>query len=82
MTLFWIAVTGAICYAASLYAWPFRPCPRCRGSGTNRGSNRRRHGNCKRCGGTRRVQRLGSKFVHRTFLAVRKEREKERKRRQ
>ena len=32
--------------------------------------NRSRHGDCGRCGGSRRVQRLGSKFVHGTVLSI------------
>jgi hypothetical protein len=70
MDLFLITVAAIACYAISLYAWPFRPCPRCQGKGTNRGSNARRHGMCKRCGGTRHVQRLGSKTVHRAVRSI------------
>ncbi len=80
MTLFWLALTGAVCCTVSLYVWPFKPCPKCNGRGTNPGSNRRRHGDCKRCGGTRRVQRAGSKFVHQTVLSVLSERRKARER--
>lgn len=56
------AVVG---YAAWAYFHPFRPCPRCKGKGTNRGSTRRRSGRCKRCGGTRQVQARGSRALHR-----------------
>jgi DnaJ-class molecular chaperone len=54
------------------HAWfhPFRPCPRCHGKGTNPGSNRKRHGDCRRCHGTRRVQRIGSRTVHRAVRAI------------
>jgi DnaJ-class molecular chaperone len=68
-------------YVVSLYVWPFRPCPRCAGKGTNRGSTRKRHGDCGRCGGSRRVQRRGSKFVHGTVLSIASERRKARERR-
>lgn len=64
-----LAIVGALAYAGSLWMWPFRPCRRCGGSGTNMGSNRRRHGNCSRCKGTRRVVRLGARPV---WLALRK----------
>ncbi len=37
------------------------------GQGTNRGSTRKRHGTCRRCNGTRHVQRLGSRTVHRAI---------------
>jgi DnaJ-class molecular chaperone len=56
---------GAVAYAVSLYFWPMRPCRRCGGKGTNRGSNRRRFGTCRRCKGSRSVQRIGSRAVHR-----------------
>jgi hypothetical protein len=71
MALFLIGLAAATCYLASLYAWPFRPCSRCGGTGRNRGSNKRRYGTCKgrRCDrGT--VQRLGSKTVHRAVRAL------------
>lgn len=55
----------AVCWAVSLYLWPFATCGRCRGKRTNAGSNRKRWGACKRCGGTGQRQRLGSKAVHR-----------------
>jgi DnaJ-class molecular chaperone len=67
----------AAAYVVSLYLWPYRPCPRCDGKGTNRGSSRRRFGKCKRCDGTRSVQRTGSRQVHRAVRgAVRYRKEK------
>lgn len=73
-----LVVLGAVvAYTGSLYIWPMRPCPRCSGKGTNRGSNRRRFGPCKRCKGTRAVQRIGSRQVHRAVRgAVRYRKEK------
>jgi hypothetical protein len=71
MTLFLLGLAAAVIYTGSLYAWPFRPCSRCGGTGRNRGSNRRRYGTCKarRCDrGT--VQRLGSKTVHRAVRSL------------
>lgn len=65
MQLFLIGCGLLICWAVSLYFWPFAPCRRCSGKGTNAGSNRKRFGDCKRCGGTRKRQRLGSRTVHR-----------------
>jgi hypothetical protein len=66
--------TGALlAYAASLYKFPFRPCGWCKGTGRNRGSNARRFGHCWRCHGTGRVQRLGSRTVHRLAWALRGE---------
>lgn len=44
------------------------------------GSNRQRWGECKRCGGSGRRQRLGSRAVHSAVLSVRSERARERER--
>lgn len=60
-----IVTADALAYAAWAYFHPFRPCPRCQGSGTNRLSTRRRSGRCTRCGGTRQVQTAGSRMLHR-----------------
>ena len=49
------------------YWLPFAPCRRCKGRKTNRGSTRKRFGNCRRCGGTGHRQVLGSKTVHRAM---------------
>ena len=62
----------AVCawWLASRLWWPFRPCTRCQGRGTNRGSTSKRHGTCRRCNGTRHVQRLGSRTVHRAVRSA------------
>jgi hypothetical protein len=60
-------------WVGSLYHWPFGPCPRCGGSGLNRGSSRKRFGECPRCRGRRRVQRRGSRTVHRLAATIRGE---------
>ena len=65
MQLFLIGCGLAVAWAVGLYLWPFTSCGRCRGKRTNAGSNRKRWGPCKRCGGTGSRQRLGSKTVHR-----------------
>ena len=71
LALFLLALAGAVFYVGSLYAWPFRSCPRCGGTGRNRGSNARRFGQCKRrgCNGGR-VQRTGSRTVHQAVRAL------------
>jgi hypothetical protein len=76
----WVLIGSAAAawWLAARYWWPFRPCPRCQGRGTNRGSNKRRHGPCRRCQGTRHVQRLGSRTVNkavRSIIRYRKNRE-------
>jgi hypothetical protein len=79
METFLLGLGAAAAYTGSLYLWPFRPCPRCKASGTNPGSNQHRHGTCRRCKGTRHVQRIGSRQVHkavRAVIAYRRDREK------
>jgi DnaJ-class molecular chaperone len=62
-----IAVGG---YALSLYLWPFRPCPRCKGSGKNRGSNKKRFGQCRRCQNRGSLRRIGAKTIHRGAVSL------------
>lgn len=82
MTLFLLIFAALICWAVSLYVWPFGPCGKCRGGGRNAGSNSKRFGDCSRCGGSGRRQRFGSAFVHRQVLSFRSEQARERKRRE
>jgi hypothetical protein len=60
---------GAVNVAA-LYFWPFAPCLRCKGTGRNRGSNRKRFGECRRCKATGRRARLGARLVHRGAVSL------------
>jgi hypothetical protein len=60
-----VLAAAALTWVVSLYLWPFKPCPRCKGGGTNRGSNRRRHGDCRRCHRDRRVPRVAARTIHR-----------------
>lgn len=60
-------ITGLV---ISRWRWPLRPCPRCRGKGTNRGSTGRRYGRCPKCKGTKQVKRVGATAVHRFFWSV------------
>src|SRR3989442_10001882 len=57
-------------YAVSLYFWPWRNCPRCRGTRVNTGSNRHRYGMCKRCSGTGRTCRIGATAMHRFYWSA------------
>jgi hypothetical protein len=54
-----------------LLRYPLGPCRRCRGTGTNKGSNRKRWGMCKACGGAKQRQRFGAGAVHRFWWSVR-----------
>jgi DnaJ-class molecular chaperone len=80
VTLFLLIAAALACWAVSLYLWPLRPCGKCKGSGRNAGSNPQRFGECKRCGGSGRRQRFGSRTVHRQMLAVRREHGRKRQR--
>ena len=60
----------ALAWAASRLWWPYKPCRRCGATGRNPGSNDRRHGDCRRCHGARRVRRFGAGYVHRLKLAI------------
>jgi hypothetical protein len=66
-----VCLICAAWWVVSRWAWPWRPCPRCKGSGRNRGSDKRRHGDCKRCGGSHRVRRFGARAVHQAIAGVR-----------
>lgn len=64
-TLFLGAVILAALYVASLKIWPFTSCGWCSGGGRNAGSNRKRWGNCRHCGGTGRRLRFGARMLAR-----------------
>jgi hypothetical protein len=51
-------------WAGWLYLFPFGACPRCKGTGHIKRGPRRRPV-CPRCKGRRRVQRRGSRTIHR-----------------
>jgi DnaJ-class molecular chaperone len=53
-----------------LYLRPFGRCPRCKGTGHIKHGPRRRRV-CPRCRGQRRIQRRGSRTIHRLARAVR-----------
>jgi DnaJ-class molecular chaperone len=63
-----IAALGA--WGGSLYVRPFGRCGKCGGRGTIR-SGKRRVKVCPRCKGRRRVQRTGSRTVHRAARRIR-----------
>ena len=67
------AVLAAVVVAVwlgRLYFWPFSPCRRCKGTGRNVGSTRKRFGMCGKCDGSGRRRRMGSKTVHRAVVAL------------
>jgi hypothetical protein len=65
-----LVLIGIGAYAGSLYLWPFRPCMRCGGTGRNKGSNRKRFGECRRCKGSGKLRRLGAKTIHRGAVSL------------
>jgi DnaJ-class molecular chaperone len=70
-----LAVIAALAlWAGSLYVHPFGRCGKCKGTGHVRRSPRRRPV-CPRCKGRRRVQRHGSRTVHRAIRKIREGRQ-------
>jgi DnaJ-class molecular chaperone len=69
-TLILAAHAALAAWAGSLYVHPFGRCGKCGGRGTIR-SGRRRVKVCPRCKGRRRVQRRGSRTVHRLAFKIR-----------
>lgn len=65
ITLILVAAVLAVAYRVSLALWPYTACGRCAGSGRNAGSNRRRWGACRVCGGSGRKERLGVRVLNR-----------------
>jgi DnaJ-class molecular chaperone len=64
------AIAAIALWIGSLYVAPFGRCGKCEGSGHVR-SGPRRVKVCPRCKGRRRVQRRGSRLVHRAAFKVR-----------
>jgi DnaJ-class molecular chaperone len=69
-TLILAAIAALAVWAGSLYLRPFRACPTCHGAGTIR-RGKRRVKVCPRCKGRRRVQRRGSRTIHRLAFKIR-----------
>ena len=79
LLVYLIVAAGALLAAAgwyvSLLLWPIGPCWRCTsdrrsaargGKGRNRGSNSRRWGRCRKCGGTGTRIRFGARAAARS----------------
>lgn len=66
-----IVTAVVVAYAVWAYLHPWRPCPRCQGSGRNRGSTARRWGKCWRCKGSREVRTTGARLLHRMVRSAR-----------
>ena len=63
-------IIGLAVWAGSIYLRPFGRCHRCHGTGhIKRGARRRPV--CPRCKGHRRIQRTGSRTVHRLVFRIR-----------
>jgi hypothetical protein len=74
-----LAVIAALAaWVGSLYLRPFGRCGKCSGTGTIKRTRAGKHGQqlvkvkvCPRCKGRLRVQRLGSRTVHRVVFRIR-----------
>ena len=66
-----LAVIAALAiWVGWLYLFPFGRCPKCKGTGHIKRGPRRRPV-CPRCKGQRRIQRTGSRIVHRLARRIR-----------
>jgi hypothetical protein len=76
---FILAVLAALAiWVGSLYLAPFGRCGKCSGTGTIKRTREGKHGRqlvrvkvCPRCKGRRRIQRRGSRTVHRAVFKIR-----------
>jgi DnaJ-class molecular chaperone len=69
-TLILAVILGSAVWVGSLYLRPFGRCGKCKGTGHIKRGPRRRPV-CPRCKGRRRVQRRGSRTVHRAARKIR-----------
>ncbi|HVB45262.1 MAG TPA: hypothetical protein VNF47_21510 [Streptosporangiaceae bacterium] len=67
----WLVVLLVAGYAGwwvlSRWLWPFTACWRCQGGRRNPGSNARRWGKCRACGGSGERMRFGARTLHRAL---------------
>ena len=71
ITVILILAVALAVRCAYLLKYPWGPCRKCqRHPGANKGSNRKRWGMCKACGGTKQRQRFGARTVHRFWWSV------------
>ena len=63
-------IAALVLWVGWLYWRPFGPCPKCKGTGHIKRGPRRRPV-CPRCKGRRRVQRPGSRTIHRLARRIR-----------
>lgn len=65
-----LLLAAAVAYAVWAYCHPWRACPRCKGSGSNALSTSRRRGRCRRCKGSREIQTIGSRALHKAVRSA------------
>lgn len=66
MSAFWWIVLSLVWlagYALACWLWPFRRCPRCKGTGKRFSPSGKAFGNCWRCKGSGRRIRLGRRVT-------------------
>jgi hypothetical protein len=62
-----VVIVLAAAWAVRARIWPYGKCPRCGGTGKNRGSTGQRWGKCRRCKGSGTRQRLGTRPVQKVL---------------
>ncbi|HEV8279794.1 MAG TPA: hypothetical protein VGQ26_29455 [Streptosporangiaceae bacterium] len=76
-TLILLILAAAVCRVVFLYTSPFGRCPKCHGTGHIKRTRKGKRGRqlvvkvCPRCKGRRRVQRRGSRIIHRAAFKIR-----------
>jgi DnaJ-class molecular chaperone len=65
-----LVIAAVALWVGWLYLAPFGRCPKCQGTGHVQ-AGKRRVKVCPRCNGRRRVQRRGSRTVHRLAFKIR-----------
>ena len=77
-SLILVVLAALAIWAGSLYLAPFGRCGKCSGTGTIKRTREGKHGRqlvrvkvCPRCKGRRRVQRFGSRTIHRLAFKIR-----------
>jgi DnaJ-class molecular chaperone len=70
LTVILLALASSVLWGLTLWLRPFARCPKCKGTGHIKRGLRRRPV-CPRCKGRKRIQRRGSRAIHRLVFRIR-----------